>query len=134
MGNLKPDLCLVQVSGAHCSPTRHGTVSDNRKFPTITLASAAMNEPASEREEASGDCERTRRHAQEYLDGELEESISTAIAIHIVACQRCGRRITFEAAFLRTIARGRGSGSAPLPAAVEEQVVSLLEQWRSGDA
>lgn len=74
------------------------------------------------------DCERTRRCAQEYLDGELEETLTEQIRVHIDVCLSCGRRLVFESAFRRTISRCQKGGSAP--SVVEERCQSLLTEWR----
>jgi hypothetical protein len=118
-----------------------GLLQSARALPSFCLAQknsnydtlAAMDQAGGE-SEVAGACERTRRHAQEYLDGELEESVSSAIAVHIVVCNPCGNRITFEAAFLRTISRGAAAPRVALPTTLEQRVESLLKEWRRGDA
>jgi anti-sigma factor (TIGR02949 family) len=91
-----------------------------------------MDQQANERKDVLADCDRTRRHALEYLDGELEQSLATAITIHIEICPPCGKRITFEAAFLRTVSRGRTA--ATLPPSMEERLAVLLREWKQGNA
>ena len=90
-----------------------------------------MEKPAQE-QKIEADCDSIRRYALEYLDGELDEPLAVAIRIHIEVCDPCGRRMTFEAAFLRTLSRGRKFD--PLPESLEERCVSIMREWRRGDA
>jgi anti-sigma factor (TIGR02949 family) len=86
-----------------------------------------MRAQPTDAESGSGDCEKIRQQVQEFLDGELEDPVATAIVVHIQHCAHCGCRITFEAAFLRAVTRAKRD--APVPAAVEARVASLLAEW-----
>jgi hypothetical protein len=77
-------------------------------------------------------CDQTRQYALEYLDGELDETLTVAIRIHIEMCKPCGRRITFEAAFLKSLSRCRSSNR--LPQSVEERCRIIMQEWRKGEA
>jgi hypothetical protein len=92
-----------------------------------------MDHSVGELEQFASECDRVRRYVLEFLDGELDDPQSRAIAVHIVVCNPCGNRITFEAAFLRTIARAKSESRCILPAAVEERVASLLQEWSRKD-
>ena len=88
-----------------------------------------MTDKTSDSAHSMDECERTRRHAHQYLDGELEESLTLALLQHIKMCGDCDHRVAFESAFLRSI--GRASGGNAVPDDVREQVVRLVVEWRS---
>ena len=127
-----PAAPCIRGRASYCSQAAQGPVSGHQTSFTLTPTSAAMDQQANQRENALDECDRTRRHAQEYLDGELEESVASAIMLHVQICPPCGRRITFEAAFLRSLSRA--DGSAPLPPSIEERVAVLLTEWRRRNA
>jgi anti-sigma factor (TIGR02949 family) len=80
----------------------------------------------------SANCEQVRQFALEFLDGELDEPLMVAFRIHIEVCQPCGRRITFEAAFLKMITRAARAGQ--MPDSVEERCQSILREWKSRES
>jgi anti-sigma factor (TIGR02949 family) len=81
---------------------------------------------------AESECDRTRRLVQEFLDGELEETVVSAIRVHVDGCPGCGRRVHFESAFLRTVSRSSKTGQ--LPADVERRFNALLAEWKKANS